>query len=423
MSWLKKLFGGAASLESVQRLVAQKRFAEARLEAERLAEQPLEEAQTAQLHELRQQAGDGLARLNLAEAQALQRSGDAQQATEHFQLARDQACSEELRMEIEVAAETAAVPEVLAPQATATTAASCSGCSSPSSPSTAQNSSTGSFNQAGHLELILTSYPAEMRPRYLQKSTRFQQAFLLSHGGDDAAALPRWEEVEEEERDELFWFEYGSALARQDNRQASIGALDKALQLNPEFLLATEALIPQLMADERSERAEKLLKGLLKDGRDPGFCHAQLAALYAQRKRPDTALDHVRKGLQGGARDPGFLALAAGLLERAGALDEAEQVLQRFPSSGGCGGGLSLPLAEFYLRQGRELARVLDAFNAACRQEPDNPRWPLRAAQTYLARGWQKEGLELLKKVVSDPRLDQRLQQEAEQQLAIKQGH
>ena len=83
---------------------------------------------------------------------------------------------------------------------------------------------------------------------------------------------------------------------------------------------------------------------------------------------------------------------------------------------------MSLPLAEFLLRQKRELARILDTFNAACRQDPQNPRWQLRAAQTYIARNWKKEGLELLKRVVDDPQLDPQLQQEAKLLLAEQKG-
>lgn len=83
---------------------------------------------------------------------------------------------------------------------------------------------------------------------------------------------------------------------------------------------------------------------------------------------------------------------------------------------------MSLPLAEFLLRRGRELGKVLDTFNVACRQEPENPRWQLRVAQTYLARQWRKEGLGLLQKVVGDPRLDPELQQEARALLSAQQG-
>ncbi len=109
------------------------------------------------------------------------------------------------------------------------------------------------------------------------------------------------------------------------------------------------------------------------------------------------------------------------MLEHVGALNEAEAALQMFPSSG-CKGGISLPLAEFWLRQKRELANILDTFNAACREEPENPRWQLRVAQTYLARNWVKDGLKLLRKVANDPRLESELAQEAELLLAERQG-
>ncbi len=115
------------------------------------------------------------------------------------------------------------------------------------------------------------------------------------------------------------------------------------------------------------------------------------------------------------------MLLAASVLEHVGSLDEAETILKMFPVSSGKG-VTSLPLAEFWLRHNRELGNILDTFNAACRDEPENPRWQLRAAQTYLARNWVKDGLKLLRKVVNDPRLEPELAQEAKQLLTDHHG-
>jgi hypothetical protein len=60
MSWLKKLFGGGGpSLAQLEQLLAQKRYAEARLQAEHLQELDLPAAEIQQVTDLLQAAGDG----------------------------------------------------------------------------------------------------------------------------------------------------------------------------------------------------------------------------------------------------------------------------------------------------------------------------------------------------------------------------
>jgi tetratricopeptide (TPR) repeat protein len=419
MGWLSNLFGGGASLDGLRKAVEQKRFADARLLAEQLGEQALPDADAAEVRQLQTVAGDGLARLNLDEAAGFQRSGELERAAEHLQLALEQVCSAELRSEIEQLAEKPLTPTVEAP-VPGDEGKSCGSCGpqilEPLSPDDLDLPDRDS-----QLELILTSYSPEIAERYLQKSDTFLQGFLLSHSGQDDAALPIWKQVASDERDELYWFELGAAEARSGQGSAARKSLEKALLLNPGLLPATEALIPLLISLGDADAALIHLQQMLDAGQDPAFCHAQLTLVRVQQQQPELAVGHARQALAAGVMDPVFLQLAASLLEQAGELDDVEDVLRRLPG-GGCSGGLSLPLAEFLLRQERDLARVLDTFNDACRKDPQNPRWQLRVAQTYIARNWQKEGLGLLKKVVADPRLDAELRQEAELLLASQES-
>jgi len=419
MRWLGKIFGGgAANIVALRKAIEQNRFADARLLAEQLTEQGVDEADTEELAELRKLAGDRLARLNMEEAFGFQRSGDDQRAREHLELAGELAISAELRAEVAqlLASEE---PELLIPQNGHPHGSSdCSGCTPQPTISTGDAEPTF-LDLETQLELVLTSYSPEVAGLYRSKGTEFLQAFLLSNAGDESSALLLWRQVPAEEQDALYFFEYGSSLARSGDPAEARPNLEKAVQLDPDLLLASEALVPVLVALGKTDAAFQHLNRLLESGQDPAFCHAHLAMLNLQLKNADLALSHVRQALANGVGDPQFLQLAASLLERSGALEEAENVLQALPA-GGCGGGLSLPLAEFLLRQNRDLGKVLDSFNDACRQYPDNPRWQLRVAQTYLARNWRKEGLRLLQKVVGDPRLEPELQQEAESLLALQ---
>ncbi len=419
MGFLGKIFGGGDSIAGLRKAIAQKRFADAKVLAECLTDQPLSDAEADEVAQLRIVAGDGLAELNLEEALGLQCCGDFAQAAEHLHLAKEQVFSAELRAKIEqaIAAEPL-VPEMISPEEERL--AACNACSPQTRP--LQNAEDAVFGDAeSQLELILTSYPADLAARYVDKSETFKNAFLLAHAGQDEQALPLWQQVEAGEQDDLYWFELGSLLGRTGNLEEACPALETALEKNSGLLLAIEALVPILIGMGDYQLAEERLQQFLGQGGDPAFCYAQLTSLDVQQQKFPAAAEHARQAIAAGNLDPRFMLLAASVLEHVGALGEAENILRGLPAAG-CAGGTSLPLAEFWLRQKRELGTILDTFNAACREDPDDPRWQLRVAQTYLARKWTKDGLKILRMVVNDPRLDPDLAQEAKELLAEQQG-
>ncbi len=408
MGLFSKLFGSKTSLEQLQKVVSQRRYADARVMAEELLAQDLEPDTRQTVTSLATLAGDELAKRNLDEGLGFKRNGQLKQAQEYFELAATLVCSDGLRQEIAEAMNTE--PEV---QPVAT-----------HEQETSKKVDSEDYSPTGHddlqLDLILTSYPQDMRQRYLDKSNAFKQAFLFTHAGEDERALTAWQTVTHDEQDDLYYFELGALYGRCGRFAEARTALEQSLVLKGDQSLAIEALVAVLQQLNEFKVAEELLQQLLDKGMNPRFCHAQLTYLYAQQGELELAGEQARLGLTVQNGDPAFLQLAALVFERLTCLDEAELALKRIPS-GGCCGGISLPLAEFWLRQKKELAKVLDVFNAACREEPDNPRWQLRAAQTYMARNWRKDALKLLSKVVGDPRLDPELAEEAAQQLALLQ--
>ncbi len=414
MGLFDRFFGRRPTMEGLRKAVADKRFAEARLLADELRQQPLSAPEAAEIEGLRTGAGDELARLNLSEALGFRSCGREDRAQEHFQLALDQVGSPGLRQEIEAvrnrqdeAAETEGIE-----------AAPASACRlAPAAGRAEAQDGEPTADEEQRMELILASYPAELRARYLEKSDEFRRAFLASHAGNDDLARELWMQVAEAERDELYRFELGSLLARCKQLSPARQYLEAAVEDNPRMAHAVETLLAVLKEQGDFDGAQEWLQRLAEKGLDPGFCHAQQALLAAQRQDPGAAVANLHSALAAGYAEPAFILFSATLLEQNGELDEAEKVLQSMPRAG-CGGGVNLPLAEFWLRQKRELGKALDAFNLACRQDPQNPRWQLRAAQTYLARGWRKEGLKLLQRVVVDPRLEPELQEDAQRLLA-----
>ena len=411
-----RLFGAKPSVEKMQRALEQGSYAEALHIGEDLLAGGDE---AGELAECLIAASDGLARLNLAEGIRSQRTGDIQLAAEHLQLALSQARSAELIKDVEAAlAQGPSADPTLRKQPSlseSSSASACGGCAP--APRAAGIAPPELPDLQSQIELIIASYPADLQQRYLVRSNAFLQAFYLAHCGEDGQALSCWDKVSGDERDELYLFELGCLHARLGEDAKGAAMLRQALELDPGNVLVIDALLSLLLEQGDPSAAHQLLQQQLATGVTQAFCHARLSELQAAAQDSAAALDSARKALAAGYAEPGFLVLAAGLFEGAGEAEKAEQLLSVLPG-GGCGGGINLPLAEFWLRQNRELGKVLDAFNGACRQEPDNPRWQLRVAQTYLARKWRKQGLELLQRVVGDPRLEDALRREAEQLLA-----
>lgn len=414
MGFLGKLFSNKTDIDKLRSAIVLRNYAEAFHLAEDLLATGEE---STELIGLQVAAADGLAQLNLDEGLRFLQAGNVPLGADHLQLALSQARSSELKAKIEKAISQQAVAEseVIVGDERSVPESAINGDSEVHlSPRIAE---VDLPDQQSQLELVLASYPSDMQQRYLARSTAFLQAFLQLHEGEDRQSLILWQQLPEDERDGLYLFELGSLYGRLGKYTNGIGTLRQALDLEPGNLLVVDALLTLMLDQNELSAAIKLLNQQLDVGADPAFCYARRCELQLRNQDRVTAFESARKALGAGFTEPGFVALAASLYEQDGQLDEAEHLLTGLPG-GGCGGGINLPLAEFWLRQNRELSRVLDAFNGACRQEPENLRWQLRAGQTYLARNWRKQGLKILRNLVGDPRLDEQLRLEAEQLLA-----
>ncbi|PLX89141.1 MAG: hypothetical protein C0618_01950 [Desulfuromonas sp.] len=420
MGLFGRLFGSKDDLPALRKAISQHRFADARLIAVEIDAKVLSAEEQDEFARLRTEAGDRLAQLNLDEGAALQRSGDADRALEHFELAREQAVSDDLIKQIDQALKQEPIPGVApAPVRKKAAGGSCASCgpAPATEPLQVEDDDLPDFDS--RVELILASYPPEMAERYRTKSPGFLQAFLIAHEEEPAKALKALKEVSTEEKDDLYYFEVGSLHGRLEKIPDAIKYLKKALDTNPDLLLAAETLVTLQVARNQVQDALSRLEEMLKKGRDPLFCHTQLATVKMQLGDREHALEHAQQALSLGSQDQQLIFITASMMEQKGELKAAEKLYSSL-SAGGCGGGANVYLAEFWLRQNKNLAKALDSFNAICRQEPDNPRWQLRVAQTYIARKWDKQGLDLLRRVLPDPNLAPELRAEGEALLASR---
>ncbi|MFO7811813.1 MAG: tetratricopeptide repeat protein [Pelovirga sp.] len=417
MGFFNKLFGTKTSVESLQRAVEQKRYADAVYLADELNSHPLDDDSVALVAQWRTKAGDGLARLNLLEARAKQDSGEVDEANDYFAMALQYAYSDDLKEEI---AQARQLPfEVLSPRES-DPGPGCGTCVSADA-NQSDRDALADVDDAIHFDLILTSYPESQRERYQHRSKHFVEAFLLSHGGNDVQADELFKKEKKADRDDLYWFEVGSLQARMGHLTEARDFLERSLQQNPDLFLAVEALVQVLLALGQADDARIFVEGRIPADSEDDFSpyHALLVNIHSQRHDWPAAVVHVRHCLQRGYSDPGFVALAAAVMEKVGDFAEAEGLLKRLPSSGGCKGSyINLSLAEFYLRHERELEKAFSSFNAAVKQEPGNPRWRLRLAQTCFARKWHKDGLQLLQQLGDTSTLPAEMETEVKEMLA-----
>ncbi len=412
MSFLKKMFGKKDPVAEIRLCHSRQDWAGVLISAKGLDDAQLENEVAAEMQSCIDEAGDALAAINIEEGLWAHKSGNLLRAREDFQLALEQARSDELRSRAQQAL--SALDKGVAPVAEHTTTvnasahADCNSCSPVAEP---KEDAGMDLDEETRVELLLATMPPELAERYMTAGVEFRKAWLAAQEGDEKHALELLAAVPEAERNALFLFERGSLMARSGQHKKARHDLQAALTTEPGLFTAFDALIEVLVAERRIDQLEKTLKASIAEERFAGYCWGRLAELHAQRGALEPALAAGLKALEEGVVDPGLFALCAQLLERAERFDEAEALLMRLPA-GGCGGGIHPMLAEYWLRRGKNIDKALESFKGAMRQEKDNPRWLLRIAQAYLAKGWRKEAAGQVERLMQQSELPEQLREE-----------
>lgn len=401
MSLFGKLFGKSDPLAELARLYARGEWAALLSAARRLERSALSAEVQDQVAGWEAEAGDRLAGLNIAEGEGALRLGNLLKAREHLQLAAGQARTADLAKR---AADLLTSLDGAAPAGKVRQPEAAAGCGSGCGPTCAPAANAGDeldeIDATGRLELLLSTLPAELAESYAASGEAFLKAWLAAQEGDDQLALKLFEAVPTAERGILFRAERGVVLARNGQAKAAEADLRAALSAYPELFHPFDALVTLLAVSRRWADLEKLLRQALAEERFTGYCWSRLAQLEAGRGNAKEAVTACELALNQGELDPATVVVCAGLHEQAGDQVAAEALFSRLPA-GGCGGGAHPMLAEFWLRHGKNLNRALESFKGALRSEPDNPRWLLRIAQVYIAKGWRKDAVGPIESLLS----------------------
>ncbi|MDT8442419.1 MAG: hypothetical protein RQ723_12270 [Desulfuromonadales bacterium] len=394
MGFLKQLFGGKDPVARIRQLAARQEWAELLGALRNLDRSGLSAEVLADVDRLADEAGDQLARLNLDEGDWAARNGERLKAREHYSLAGEQVRSTELRAQIEAAQLRLASGASGATDAAEATAGL--GCGSSCGPTCGPQplaplaDSPADLDEEERLDLLLATLPPELATMYRQADPTLRQAWLAAQDGDDDRAGTLLDQVAPGERTALFHAERGALLARRGDQRAAMRDLQQALALDPTLFPAFDTLVAVMAQANLLAPLKQLLTQTIAEQRFVPYCWARLAELHTRQGELPAALAAGLQAIELGESSADLKLLCAQLLEREQRFAEAEGLLRQLPA-GGCGGGIHPLHAEFLLRRGRDLNKVLESFKGALRQERDNPRWPLRIAQTYLAKGWKKE--------------------------------
>lgn len=413
MNFLKKMFGRPNPIDEMRRCHARQDWAGLLNIAGQIDRSEFDAATVAEIAGWEDQAGDTLAAMNLEEGLWAQKTGNLLRAREDFQLAIELARSVELR---ERAGQTLAalergelLPEESLADASPALHAGCNSCAPTTRPST--DETVADLDEETRMELLLATMPPDLAERYLAAGAEFRRAWLTAQDGDETHALELLGEVPADQRNALFLFERGVLMLRSGDHKKARLDLQAALAADPDLFPAYDALTEVLIAEGCSDELKGSLKQHIGEQRFVGFCWAKLAELHARHGELEPALAAGLEAIDQGVADPGLIMLCAQLLERAERFDEAEALLMRLPG-GGCGGGVHPMLAEYWLRRGQNLDKALESFKGAMRQETDNPRWLLRIAQVYLAKGWQKEASQQVEQLMHQGGLPEQIRAE-----------
>jgi tetratricopeptide (TPR) repeat protein len=418
MSLFKSLFGKSDPVVEVGKLHARREWAALLAAAKRIDRDRLPAAAQEQVVAWVSEAGDQLAQLNLDEGEGAWRLGNVLKAREHLQLAQEQACSNALRERVSRQLAGLAEGQPALAMAAAAAAGCGSNCASHCAPAAAAAGELEELDDTGRMELLLATLPEELAAEYAAAGAGFLQAWLAAQEGEDERALALFNAVPTGERGPLFFAERGVVLARSGQPAAAETDLRAALNAFPELFHPFDALVTLLAVTRRHAELEQLLRQALAAGRFVGYCWGRLAQIEAGRGNHEAAVTACAAALAEGEIDPATIVQCAQLQEYAGRQAEAEALLARLPS-GGCGSGAHPLLAEFWLRHGQHLERALESFKGALRHEPDNPRWLLRIAQVYIAKGWKREAVAPLENLLRREGLAAELQDEVQAAAAV----
>ena len=270
MALFRNLFGGRdarSCFEKGSRLLTEGRYAEARGwfddALERAGDDP---ALREEIRSRQGEAAEGLALLNLAEAERFLAEGEDVKARDHLELARSFATAPETVSRTEQllrrpeAAVTAPAPAEQPGHGSACGSCASTSCA-PAEPHPV--ASDGHLSPEERFELMTAALPEDLPRRYRDIGGRFAEAYLLAHDGDDTSAVAILETITDPAVQDIILYERALASHRGGDLRRCEGLLRQAFRANDRNPLCFLALVDLCAGTGRTGEALDLLGAMI----------------------------------------------------------------------------------------------------------------------------------------------------------------
>jgi tetratricopeptide (TPR) repeat protein len=337
--FLKKLFKFSKDyshyLEKGDRLLAEERFAEARiaygeaLEKLESSDGP-DPSQTEAVHQKIALTGNQLGRLNLVEAEYALNSGDRKKAGEHLliimELAEDQCLrekAEKLLAELDTGVSEAA-PLLEVPD--------CSGCETGKAETAAnqQHDTEGSITGEDRVALYFQTLPGDLPDRYAGMGEEFARACLLNLEGNGEGALQILENLPSPVENDILAYEKAILHYNAGDVEQCEQLLIMSIGMNPGNPLCNIGLVQLYSETDRDSEALQMLERMIANNILPHQAQLMQGDLYLKLEDETKALESY----SGVLAAPPFAREAVGrivpLLEKQGRTQEAANLVKRF---------------------------------------------------------------------------------------------
>ena len=296
MNFLKKLFVRRPEdyLAKGENLLASNSIYEARLAFEEglqlCAGKPEQSELASQFTDKINEANNGLAALNIAEAEHAINRGAFDKAAEHLELAitltvdtavrkRAESLLSELADDVHASIESAP-------------ASGCSSCS-PSSPSemVVSDHADGSLPPAEYYELLILQLPGQLHDRYASLGEDFADMYISASHDNHLEALDKLEKWFDGSHHDIYSYEKGKILHRLGKVVESEACMRVAISENGTNPLPHLGLALLLIEESRLAEAEEQLDSMIEHDIFTGQALMMRGEVYQMGGRSDAAID------------------------------------------------------------------------------------------------------------------------------------
>jgi tetratricopeptide (TPR) repeat protein len=253
-------------LEKGDKYLAEERYADARHEFQEalqlLPEGPdITDGLALEIRRKLAETGNGLALMNLLEAEHALNRGDLGKAEEHLALVTEMAADNAIREKA------ASLMSRLTPEASAAEMNEplhgCSGCATAVASASEKDHIPDYLSERERFELLVHTLPVSLQERYAALGDRFAAGYLMVHGGEEAAGLKILQDLLHEGESDILLYEIALAYYQAGNSSECERLLRRALDLNDENPLCCLSLVQLLTDTGRLEESLPVLDHMI----------------------------------------------------------------------------------------------------------------------------------------------------------------